>query len=60
MGRTELVAVLVALGMFAMFIVGGIWGYSVARRSAVRAGAAEWVADEDGKPEFLWIVPEDK
>ncbi len=26
------------------------------RADSVKAGAAEWTADEDGKPEFKWKV----
>ncbi len=49
---TALTVVSIALGFSLGF---GVQRDSI-RADAVKAGAAEWAADEDGKPEFKWKV----
>jgi len=51
------------VGCIVGFLLGvnvGSWGgIEDTRRAAIKAGAAEWVADTDGRPEFQWITPSD-
>lgn len=37
-------------------VVGGLLSEHAYRREAVKVGVAEWVADSDGKPKFVWII----
>ena len=46
-----------AVGFYAGIIVGETKGVADTRRAAIKAGVAEWKADENGRPEFQWIMP---
>lgn len=56
MNRIELMSLLAILAsLCSACIVGGFQlGQRAAERSAIRAGAAEWVQDETGNPVFQW------
>lgn len=43
---------IILVGLFFMF--GFMTGTSTMKQSAVKNGAAEWVADKNGNPEFKW------
>lgn len=50
---------LLVLSCSCAFYFMGWWGRDKwLRAEAVKVGAAKWVADEDGRPGFEWIVPE--
>lgn len=48
----------IAVGLVAGALLGAGGEHRRMERNAVKAGAAEWVANKDGEPEFKWrVVP---
>ena len=51
-----LLAVLVTIVFFAVFILGGVAGERSFQKEAVKAGAAYWTVNENGISKFHWIT----
>jgi hypothetical protein len=55
--------ILIVFGVVVIFglgaLLGGFSAAEAVQRAAVKAGAAEWVADDDGDAEFKWKISEE-
>jgi hypothetical protein len=56
----SIVAILCLSSFATGFIVGGNIRDDVSKRTAVKAGAAKWVSDQEGNAEFQWIINGEK